>query len=359
MPRKSHPKKIKIALQGGGAHGAYTWGVLHRLLEEPSLEFTGISGTSAGAMNAAIMLTGLERKGKEAAKENLERFWFALHKAGAFNQGEKFNDLFGNYPFWSVLMELNYQLTNKFWKKVSSLASLSPYEFNPLDINPLRDIVAELADFDLLNKSKRALWIAATNVHTGQLRLFTKPAISLDVVMASACLPEVYKAVEIEGSAYWDGGYTSNPPLLPLVQEETSVDLVLIQINPFVSCDTPKGSGEIMSRMNQINFNNSLLKELYNIAALKRIQHLPNIPKREIRLHRIEAEERLRDYGLDSKYDTRWSFLKELHDIGYETAEAWLNENLDKVGQQDSFDIDQLIAKDIIEGLSKGIPLAE
>ncbi len=356
MGKKSTNKKIKIALQGGGAHGAFTWGVLDRLLDEESIDIIGASGTSAGALNAAVMLSGLVKGGREEAKENLYKLWRKVHEVSAFTL-EQVSPLLSENPFFSEILEYSYANFIQFWKNWSSFLSLSPYEFNPLGINPLRKIVAHLADFEALNNAKQiSIWIGTTNVRNGQSRLFTQPELSLDVVMASACLPELYRAVEIEGIPYWDGGYTSNPPLIPLVREDPALDLLLVQINPFQKCETPRDNSEIMSRLNQINFNNSLIKELYHIAGIKRLQNLPNVPKREIRLHRIEAEEQLGAFNLESKYDTRWSFLSQLRDIGYGRASDWLDNHLDQIGQNDTFDLDRFIESDVIKEFQEELP---
>ncbi|MEO1652556.1 MAG: patatin-like phospholipase family protein [Bacteroidota bacterium] len=355
MAKKTSTKKVKIALQGGGAHGAYTWGVLDRLLEEKSLEIVGLSGTSAGALNAAVLLTGLLEGGRDKAKENLYQLWRKVNHVSAFSK-EDVKPFLSNLPIWSQLIEMNYTLSRQWMKSISSFYSFSPYEFNPLDINPLRKIVDKLTNFELINKPQSPfLWVGTTNVQNGQLKLFSQPELSLDAVMASACLPNLYQAVEIEGVPYWDGGYTSNPPLIPLVRETVSPDLVLIQINPFIKCETPREYEDIQTRLNEINFNNSLLKELYHISDLKRVQKALNLSLGDIFLHRIEAEEELGELGLDSKYDTRWTFLTKLRDIGYQKGEAWLNENLQHIGKKNTLAFEKLIDQDLIRDAQKNL----
>ena len=260
--RKTLP--IDLALQGGGSHGAFTWGVLDRILEEDWFEIDGISGTSAGAMNAAILAVGMATGGRQTAREMLTAFWRRTADAARFS------------PFKRGPLEV---LTGK-WTLDNSPAFIamdlmarliSPYSLGGVAGNPLRDILTDLIDFDALATGPVKLFITATNVHTGQGRVFRKHEVTPDVLLASACLPSMFQAVEIDGVPYWDGGYAGNPTMTPLVRECESLDTVLVQINPVERRETPRTAREIASRLNEISFNAQLLKELRMMALLRRV----------------------------------------------------------------------------------------
>ena len=255
-------KPIKLALQGGGSHGAFTWGVLDRLLEDERLHIAAVSGTSAGAMNAVALAAGMARGGPAEARKCLEKFWSATSAAAQYSPVRRslFDIFMGN---WSLDASPSYI----FMDHLSRV--FSPYDLNPLNFNPLRDIVAASVDFDHVNDpGGLKLFLTATNVRTGRPKIFRQPAIRLDSVMASACLPFLFKAVEIDGEAYWDGGYMGNPALFPLVDECDAGDIVVIQINPFYRPDIPQSARDIQNRLNEITFNTSLLKELRSLAFL-------------------------------------------------------------------------------------------
>ncbi len=331
---KKKTVKVDIALQGGGSHGAFTWGVLDRLLEEDRLEIDGISGTSAGAMNAVALAQGLCQGGPDGAKQLLEDYWTAVKEAARFSpiQRSVMDRFFGR---WSLDFSPSYiasqQMTGLF----------SPYQFNPLDINPLRDIVDECFDFDVINKSQATkLFLCATTVRTGRPKIFRQPDISLDAVMASACLPNMFKAVEIDGEAYWDGGFMGNPPLFPLIDETDSRDILIIQINPFERPGVPTTAAEIENRLNEITFNASLIKELRAIGFLWEIIHHENLEReayRDARLHMIGSEGELLPFSASSKINAERAFLTHLHDLGYKTAEAWLAKHGRDIGVRSSW----------------------
>jgi NTE family protein len=325
---------IDIALQGGGAHGAFTWGVLDRLLEEDSLEIEGISGTSAGAMNAVALAQGLAQGGHDAARRLLETYWMAVSDAARFSPIRRslWDRLAGR---WSLDLSPSYVLSQYFTRTVS------PYQFNPFDMNPLRDIVAGCFDFDLVNGAARPrLFLGATNVRTGRPKVFRQPQITVDAVMASACLPFLFKAVEIDGEAYWDGGYMGNPPLFPLIDETQARDIILVQINPFRREALPTTAAEIENRLNEITFNGSLIKELRSVAYLWELIHHENLDRaayRDARLHMIGAEEEMQALSASSKLNAERAFLLHLKEIGRVAADDWLAVNLDRIGVESTW----------------------
>ncbi|MGI9479949.1 MAG: patatin-like phospholipase family protein [Hyphomicrobiaceae bacterium] len=326
-----HGEKIRldIALQGGGAHGAFTWGVLDRLLEEPNIEIVGISGTSAGAMNAVALTQGLAQGGAARARELLNTYWQRVSEGAQFSpiQRSLFDRLTGR---WSLDLSPTF-----LWSQLLT-RMLSPYQFNPLDINPLRDIVIECFDFDVINSAATPrLFLSATNVRTGRTKVFRQPDITADAVMASACLPFLFKAVEIDGEAYWDGGYMGNPPLFPLIDETDARDTIIVQINPFTREEVPRTAYEIENRLNEITFNASLMKELRSVAFLWEIIEQEGLERdayRNARLHLIEAEEEMRGLSVSSKLNAEGVFLRHLHGIGHETASRWLENHRHDLG---------------------------
>ncbi len=279
-------RTIKLALQGGGSHGAFTWGVLDRLLEDERLAIAGVSGTSAGAMNAVALAEGLARDGPAGARKSLEQFWSATSAAARYSpiQRSVVDVFMGN---WSLDASPSYILMDH----LSRL--FSPYDLNPMNFNPLRDVVARCIDFERVNDTAAPkLFLAATNVRTGRPKIFRQPGIGLDAVMASACLPFLFKAVEIDGEAYWDGGYMGNPALFPLVDECAAGDVMVIQINPFYRPDVPRSARDIQNRLNEITFNASLLKELRALAFLWEIIHYEDLERerfRDVHVHAIHA----------------------------------------------------------------------
>ena len=337
-------KLIDIALQGGGSHGACTWGVLDRLLEDERIEIDGISGTSAGAMNAVALAQGLADGGPPRARELLEGFWSEVSKAAKMSpiQRSPFDVLLGR---WSLDTSPGYVLSQQVRR------SLSPYEFNPLDINPLRDVVAEFFDFDVINKARSPkLFLSATNVRTGRLKVFRQPDISADTAMASACLPDLFHAVEIDGEAYWDGGFMGNPPLFALIDETDADDLVIVQITPFERPDIPRTAHDIHNRLHEITFNASLLKDLRAALLLWEVidhHHIRREAYRNARVHLISAEPEMRKLEVSSKLNAGWDFLLHLRDIGRETAERWLEESIDGLGVRSTWDPDFLLEESL------------
>lgn len=341
------PKPVSLALQGGGAHGAFTWGVLERLSECDTLDIRAITATSAGAMNAVAYVTGLERDGPEGARAALEAFWREISRRGApldaLMPSGAMADLMASNPFTA-------------WTPQGFAAAMtsfmSPYDFNPFDLNPLRETVRSQIDFDAVRASDVRLFIAATNVETGKVRVFEGDEVTSEAVLASACLPHTFRAVEIDGVPYWDGGYLGNPSLFPLFYSEAPKDVILITLNPLERPGTPRTAGEIQDRLNEITFNAALLGELRAIAFVQKLLNQNLLAKavrsqyRNVNIHAIRGGEVLRELRLETKYDTSWSFLTGLRDKGRAYAEAWLETCQPLVGKQSSLDIHQ----DFLEG---------
>ncbi|MBY0336000.1 MAG: patatin-like phospholipase family protein [Acetobacteraceae bacterium] len=336
-------RRINLALQGGGTHGAFTWGALDRLLEEDGIEFDGLSGTSAGAINGAIFALGLLEGGREGAKAALERFWVAL--------GAKFAvSPLRSTPIEKALWgwDLTYSLAWNAFDTATRL--LSPYQFNPfpMEFNPLRRALEQTLDLERLRQDKKAvrLFISATNVRTGKPKVFRREEITVDALLASACLPNIFKAVEIDGEAYWDGGYLGNPALWPLYHERMAADIVLVQLNPLLREELPTTTTDILNRLNEISFNASLMSEIRAIDFVQRLLdggRLEQPRYRRIFLHIIEDEQRMRQFKLSTKFNGEWDFLQTLREYGREAADHFLRENLDKVGRESTLDIERYL----------------
>lgn len=350
--RRRHrpPQLLDLALQGGGSHGAFTWGVLDRLLQDETLEIAGVSGTSAGAMNAVALAAGLMEGGREGARESLGRFWRRVAQTSPFHTLEMgpLASLWGPDNPWLAAWSAP-------WRQAASLlgSQLSPYQLNPLNLNPLRDVLTETVDFTrVCGCNKTQLFIAATQVRTGALRTFRQHELSVEVVLASACLPLLFQAVEIDGEAYWDGGYAGNPTLLPLIRESAADDLLLVQINPSLREELPTRADAILDRINEVTFNASLLKEMRSIALLKQLiadedrpgHHYRNplfARVEALKVHRVEGGNALATLGASTKTQTQWPFLSMLFDRGIEAADRWLHANRRHIGQRSTLDLEQ------------------
>ena len=337
-------KEVELALQGGGSHGAFTWGVLDHLLEDGRLHIEGLSGTSAGAMNGAIVADGIVRGGYDHARERLEEFWSAVSDAGKFSPVRRtpLDVLFGN---WSLDYSPGY-IAAEAMSRV-----LSPYDFNPMDLNPLREIVAEHIDFDRVNRcDDLKLFITATNVRTGRPKIFRQPEISVEALMASACLPTMFQAVEIDGEAYWDGGFMGNPALFPLVDECDARDMVIVQINPIERNELPRSAADIANRVNEITFNASLIKELRSLGFLWEVIHQEGLEReeyRDARVHRIDGGGVMLDLSVSSKFNAEWDFLVYLRDAGREAASEWLAAHFDDIGKRTTLDLSGLFEESL------------
>jgi NTE family protein len=341
MRAPRHTKAVNLALQGGGAHGAFTWGVLDKLLEEDRLWVEAISGTSAGAMNAVVASQGMYRNGAAGAREALAEFWWQIAEAGRLSpiRRSPLDVLTGN---WSLDNSPGY-----LWMDLLSRLA-SPYDFNPFNVNPLRRLVDQFVDFDDVRKCQDMhLYVSATNVETGRVRVFSRQEITLDVVMASACLPTIFHAVQIDGVPYWDGGYMGNPVLTPLVEESPCADIVIVQINPMERKGTPKSAKDITDRVNEITFNASLMKELRMIDLIDRLLDdgkISDADFRKLNIHIIEGQQEMRDLGASSKLNSEWRFLEHMRDIGRDSASRWLSAHYDDLGRCSSVDLRQMFS---------------
>lgn len=341
MNRRATLKKkpINLALQGGGAHGAFTWGVLDCLLEDSRVEIEAISGTSAGAMNAVVVADGLMQGGNDGAREALDRFWRAVSDSAMTSPLRRtpIDALFGN---WS----LDHSPAFVVFDLVSRVAS--PYALNPLNINPLRDLIAEQVDFERVRGcDKVRLFISATNVETGRVKVFRREELTPDAVMASACMPFIFQAVIIDDVPYWDGGYMGNPVLFPFFHHCRSSDIVIVQINPIVREGTPVSARQILNRVNEITFNSSLLREYRAIDFVSRLLedgHLDEKKYKHVLIHRISADEALKDLGASSKMNAEWKFFRHLFDIGRQAAAEWLERNYPDIGKRSTLDVRSL-----------------
>ncbi len=338
---RREPVQIDLALQGGGSHGAFTWGVLDRLLEEEWLIIEGISGTSAGAMNAAVLACGLARGDRDEARRLLGEFWRRVSAAARFSP-------FKRGPLDRLLGQWTLDHTPAYVMMDLTARLISPYTLGGLAGNPLRDILCDLIDFDCLAQGPIKLFMTATNVQTGRGRVFRRDEISADVLLASACLPTLYQAVEIDGVPYWDGGYSGNPTMTPLVRECESNDTLLIQINPVERPDTPRTAREIASRVNEISFNAPLLKELRMMALMRQVVDPGNAEARlwqAMRLHRISSDIMVQ-LGHSSKVNAEWDFLSMLFEAGREAATTFLDQHGDDLGVRGSMNLDGLLEAD-------------
>jgi len=329
-------KLIELALQGGGSHGAFTWGVLDYLLKDDRVRIEGICGTSAGAMNAVALADGLDRNGREGAREALNRFWAEISKAARFSpfQRTPVDRMLGRWTLDTSPGFIFFDLLSRL---------VSPYQLNPFDHNPLREQLSDLIDFEHVRHAEGIkLFVAATNVRTGKLKIFRRDEMTVDMVIASACLPFLFQAVEINGDAYWDGGYMGNPALFPLVDEVGGQDIVIVQINPVERRDIPTTASDILNRLNEISFNSALIKEVRTISMLQKLMEKQgnNGDKyKNIFFHRINADPELEDLSVSSKMNAEWDFLQHLHDVGYRATETWLDQNYDQLGSRSTLDV--------------------
>jgi NTE family protein len=332
-------RRIGLALQGGGTHGAFTWGVLERLLEDERLEIDGVSGTSAGAINGALLVQGLLAGGAEAAVRTLDEFW---RNIGARLSGSPLRNLPWEKAVWGY--DLTYSVA---WQTFDTLTRIfSPYQLNPFpfEFNPLRRALEQTLDVPLLRGEARGpkLFVSATSVRTGKPRVFTRREISVDALLASACLPNIFKAVEVDGEPFWDGGYLGNPALWPLYEQGGPPDLVIVQLNPLVRQELPVNASDILNRLNEITFNGSLMAEMRAIDFVQRLLDTGRLEQpryRRLLLHTIEDEDRMRSFKLSTKYNGDWDFLRTLHGYGRAAADRWLAEHFDKLGRESSLDV--------------------
>jgi len=329
---------VSLALQGGGAHGAVVWGVIDRLLEDGRIDIEGISATSAGAMNAAVCAWGLMR-GRDAAREALHDFWSAISSAG-----ERYSPLQQTpwerfFHGWNIERSMAHQM----FKLVSQ--TLSPYQINPVNFNPLEGVLESVVDFEALRSQNRTrLFLTATHVRTGKPRVFRGREVTARVCLASACVPYLFQAAEIDGEHYWDGGFMGNPVLHPLLDGGASRDVVIVHINPSERPGLPTALGEIFNRINEISFNTSLAKELSALAGVQRMldegwirsEFRARIP--EVRIHSVHADRAVSELSVATKFAWQWEFLTLLRDRGRDCAQQWLDEHYGDLGVRWSAD---------------------
>jgi NTE family protein len=313
---------------------------LDRLLEESRLRIAGISGTSAGAMNAAVLADGWIEGGADGARAALDKYWQRVSRAAAFSplQRSPLDRLLGRWTLDTSPAYVAMDLLTRV---------LSPYNLNPLGLNPLRDILAESIDFERLARSPIKLFITATRVRTGRGRIFRNAEITADVLLASACLPTMFRAVEIDGEAYWDGGYAGNPTITPLVRESDAHDTILVQINPTERPEVPRSAAEILNRLNEISFNSPLAKELRMIALLRQVVD-PGTGEgarwAQMRTHRIKSD-MLVQFGASSKLNAEWEFVSMLRAEGRRAASEFLDASANDLGKRSTANLDVLLAE--------------
>ena len=352
---KDGKKPINLALQGGGAHGAFTWGVLDEVLNDDRLAIEGISGSSAGAVNAVMVADGLARGGPEEARKRLAEFWRAVSRDGDMSSLNRAiaDRLFSLIPIAAFPMQTWFDAVSRY---------LSPYDLNPLNINPLKDLIQRLIDFDAVRASELQLFIAATNVHTGKLRVFAREAITADAVMASAALPYVFRAVMIDGVPYWDGGYTSNPPIYPFFRTTQTEDVLVVQINPVLRNATPHSAQEIMNRVNEITFNASLIAEYRAIEFVSRLIDQGRLPRgtgpgeyRRINMHRIDLGFVGKKLTAASRLNNDFDFFEMLHRAGRRAARRFLDRHFDDIGVRSTIDLRDEMRAEKNEALPAGV----
>lgn len=330
----SKVKRVNLALQGGGAHGAFTWGVLDHLLEDGRLSIAGISGASAGAVNAVMLADGLARGDSEEARTRLAEFWQAASLAGSLPGAQRavIDRLFSFLPAETSPVQFFMDTMGRF---------MSPYDLNPLNINPLKDLIERFADFEAIRDFKDLqLFISATNVQTGQLRVFRREHVTADVVMASAALPLMFRAVEIDGEPYWDGGFTGNPPMLPFLNTNNVDDVLLVQISPLRRDKVPTTTRDIVHRVNEITFNSALDTELRALEYIGRIAaDAGKAQARSINIHRIVLEDVGSKLTMGSRLKTDKDFLAQLHDAGQRAAQRFLDAHFEDIGKRGTIDL--------------------
>jgi NTE family protein len=336
-------KQINVALQGGGSHGAFTWGVLDRLLEDDGLRIVEISGASAGAMNAAVVAQGLAEGGEQAARAALARFWRSVAAAAVASPIQR-----GPLAFLTG----DWSLDNSPGFLAADLLSrvASPYDLNPAGLNPLRKLLETQVDFEKVRCCGAvAVHVATTCVETGRPAIFSTPELTPEVILASACLPTLFHAVRIGDKHYWDGGYSGNPPLYPFFGSSPTEDIVIVQINPILRPGTPTSAREIADRVNEITFNHSLMAELRAIGFVNRLIDSGRLQEgdgyRAMRIHMVEARKALRPLGASSKLNAEWAFLKHLFGIGRDAAERWLARHRANLGVRGTLDLDDVIGR--------------
>lgn len=330
-------KPVALALQGGGMHGAFTWGVLDRLLEDGRLAIEGVSATSAGSMNAAVLAHGLLKGGEDGARQALHDFWYAVAQSA-----ERYNPLRW-MPWLKGTHSFGLDHSPLYAFADMALRIFSPYQFNPGNLNPLREVLDSQVDFTALRKQCPIhLYLCATNVETGKIRIFTGEDICADAVLASACVPTLFQAITINGEHYWDGGYMGNPAIYPLIYHCNTRDVVIVHINPLVRRGVPLTAADILNRVSEISFNSSLMREMRAIAFVTDLIQQGKVDRgemKEVLIHSIRSDDAMCALSVSSKYNADWEFLCGLRDNGRREADAWLIHHYRNIGQRSSIDI--------------------
>ena len=336
----ANSKPVNLALQGGGAHGAFAWGVLDKVLEDGRLDIQAMSATSAGSMNAVVMAYGLSIGGVPGARAKLEEFWKAIADTGKMYSPvkalpwEKWLEGFGIHSDFNPAFLAFDAMTHMF----------SPYQLNPLNFNPLRDVLERVVDFKRLSECKitTRLFLSATNVRSGKIKVFENADLSSDVVLATACLPYIFQAVEVHGEHYWDGGFMGNPAIYPLIYHGASRDVIIVHVNPLERPKLPTTAPEIFDRINEISFNSSLMREMRAIAFVARLVDEGRVDAaryNRMLIHSIRDDVELASLGVATKLNPDWEFLQHLKAVGRSCAADWLKHHFDKVGKLSSIDV--------------------
>lgn len=332
-------KKVSIALQGGGSHGAFTWGVLDRLLEDGRFEFEGFTGTSAGGMNAVAAVQGLMRNGNQGARDELKKFWERVSEAGnssLFNMRGPIDKMMGKFT-------MNHSPGYVIFDYLSRI--FSPYELNPLQIDPLKEIILQNFDFEALRAYKDVkLYLCATHVATGHLRIFTLNELKAECLLASACLPTIHAAVKVDNDYYWDGGFIGNPVFFPLIYDCASPDIIYVQVSPTHRQKLPTTAREISDRLNEIGNNSTVIREMRAIHFITNLIDEGLLDKNKIKrvfMHVIKNDEGFEHFGWSSKLNTEWEFLTHLFEMGRESADQWIKEHYDDVGVKTTADLER------------------
>jgi len=336
-------KPINLALQGGGAHGAFTWGVLDKLAEDGRLDIDAISATSAGAMNAVVYSYGHALGGPDGARQHLHQFWHEISNAGTVVSP------LGSFPWkqWFEACGLGLEHSPGYLAFQAVTHLFSPYQLNPLNLNPLRDVLVKAVDFERLRASATSprMFLSATNVRTGKIKVFDNAEITPDVVLASACLPYIFQAVEVDGEHYWDGGFMGNPAIFPLIYNGGSRDVVIVHINPIVREKLPTTASEIFNRINEISFNSSLMREMRAVAFISRLvddKALDPAKYSRMLIHSIRDDAGMCALGVATELSPDWTFLCQLRDAGRARAAQWLEQNIDRVGHASTIDVNDV-----------------
>ena len=339
--KKEKRKDLDLAIQGGGAHGAFTWGVLDKLLESKLFNIKGISATSAGSMNAVVFAQGMIEGGEEKARDLLYDFWHAMSDYG------KMFDVTKPTP-WDELLKpyLKVPLSYYFFSSMTNL--FSPYQFNPHNFHPIKEVLKKIINIESIrNQNNIALFICATNIKTGKIRIFNKDELTIESMLASACLPKLFQAVQIDNEYYWDGGYLGNPAIFPLIYYTDTKDIVILHSVPIERDEVPTTVAEIDSRLREISFNSSLMREMRAIAFVSRLVEEGWLKKeyhnklKKLNIHCVREDENLKKFSLATVFSPDWNFLVNLRDMGRRSAEVWLEKNYDSIGKKTSIDFNE------------------